>query len=157
MRGRRQKAACRRRRGTSISPPTNSPSGCPDRKPTRSAEVALAFCKECRGWRNAQCVNDWGYPYIREAVSRDLADTKFPPYERQFHYMHLGQVIPAVREWLETASGLPAHNAAALAKIIPDLLVDHYFGSLDEQGLCYGLMVACVEANRGRQGMPKHA
>jgi hypothetical protein len=44
------------------------------------AKVARAFCVECRGWKNARTVNDWGYPYIFENVSKELADTPIPAY-----------------------------------------------------------------------------
>ena len=42
------------------------------------AEAALAFCKECRGWKNARIFNDCGYPFILEDVPKRLADSLDP-------------------------------------------------------------------------------
>jgi hypothetical protein len=108
------------------------------------AEIALAFCKECRGWKNAHRFNDWGYPFIVESVSKKLADTKIPPYERQFHYTHLDKVMAAVREWL---SDMDAYEADAKYEEILSFRFGEYFvGAQDQTGVCHYLMAACVEA-----------
>jgi hypothetical protein len=132
---------------TSGSIPAETETGEASRRRREFAEIALAFCKECRGWENARCINDWGYPYIAEPVSRSLASTKIPPYERQFHYTHLDKVMAAVRKWLRPADITPAHHARVFA-IMPDLFSRFFVGSLDEAGLCYELMEACVAAER---------
>jgi hypothetical protein len=62
------------------------------------AEAALAFCKECRGWKNARIFNDCGYPFILEDVPKRLADTPIPAWERHFHFKHLEKVMQAVEE-----------------------------------------------------------
>lgn len=121
------------------------------------ADVALAFSKECRGWKDAYCVNDWGYPYISESVPKKLAGTKIPPDERHFHYTHLDKVMAAVRDWLKSEGVIPAHYAGLFVDVIPKVLFDEYlYGTLDETGLCRELMSVCVEANRLRKG-PAHA
>src|SRR5437868_4323312 len=75
-----------------------------------AAEVALAFSKECLGWKNARAVKDWGYPYIFENVSREQADTSVPPYRRQFHYTHLDYVAKAVKGWIKPHdTAMPRH------------------------------------------------
>jgi hypothetical protein len=112
------------------------------------ARLALACCKECRGWTNAHYVNDCGYRYVYENVSKELADTSVPPYERQFHYMHLDRVAKAVREWLMLPDITPVHHTRIFATIIPDFFSRYFVGSLDEAGLCYELMAACVVASR---------
>jgi hypothetical protein len=112
------------------------------------AEIALAFCKECRGWKNSHRFNDWGYPYIVESVSKKLADTKIPPYERQFHYTHLDKVMAAVRAWLKPEGIIPTHHARIFVDVIPKLFDKYFCGTLDETALCRELMAACVQANR---------
>jgi hypothetical protein len=110
------------------------------------AEIALTFCMECRGWKNARGVNDWGYPYIRESVSKELANKKSPPYERQFHYTHLDKVMEAVREWMSSK------DAYESAKIFDDVLTfsfEAYFvGAIDQIDVCHDLMATCVKASR---------
>ncbi len=78
-------------------------------------EISLAFCKECLGWSNAYLVDDFGYHYIKEPVSKDLADTTIFPYERQFHYLHFERIIARAEDWcrrngwellLDTATGV---------------------------------------------------
>jgi hypothetical protein len=118
------------------------------------ATTALAFCKECLGWQNAISTNDWGYPYRYEYVSKELADTSVPHYQRQFHYTHLDYVAKAVRTCIRPVDITPAHHARLFATIIPDLFSRFFVGSLDEAGLCYELMAACVEANRIRTDAP---
>jgi hypothetical protein len=112
------------------------------------ADIALAFCKECRGWKNACCFNDWGYPYIVESVSKKLADTPIPPHQRQFHYTHLDRVMAAVRVWLKPTGTIPAHHSGMFVDVIPTLFDKYFFGELDDGGLCRELMAACVAAHR---------
>jgi hypothetical protein len=116
------------------------------------AEIALAFCKECRGWTNAIIVNDWGYPYISDSVSKKLATTKIRPYERHFHYTHLDKVMAAVREWLKPDGVIPPHHAGIFVDVILNLFDKYFYGDLDETALGRELMAACVKANRGRKG-----
>jgi hypothetical protein len=120
--------------------------------PLRAA--ALAFCKECLGWQDALWTNDCGHPYIYEYVDKELAHSPIPPYQRQFGYTHLDQVAKAVREWIRPVDITPAHHARLFATIIPDLFSRFFVGALDEAGLCYELMAACVEANRRRTDAP---
>src|SRR5262249_4614748 len=100
-----------------------------------------------RGWENARSINDFGYPYINQSVTKKLASTRIPPYERHFHYTHLDKVMAAVRDWLKPADITPPHHARVFA-IIPDLFSRFFVGSLDEAGLCFELMEACVAADR---------
>lgn len=112
------------------------------------AEIALEFCRECRGWKNARSINDFGYSYISESVSKELASTKIPPHERQFHYTHLDKVMAAVRDWLKPDGIIPPHHAGIFVDAIPKLFDKYFFGTLDDTGLCRELMAACVKANR---------
>jgi hypothetical protein len=114
-------------------------------------EVALAFCKECRGWENAVSVNDWGFPCIYENVSKELSDRTTPPWRLQFNYIHMDYVAKAVREWIKPLDITPPQHAKIFADVIPDVFARFFVGSLDEAGLCYELMAACVKANRGQQ------
>jgi hypothetical protein len=65
--------------------------------------TALAFCKECLGWKGAYVYNDCGYVYIMESVPKHLAATPIAPWERQFHFNenHVDKVIDAVRKWCD--------------------------------------------------------
>jgi hypothetical protein len=114
------------------------------------AEIALAFCRECRGWTDAHAINDFGYPYISESVSKKLATTKIPPYERQFHYTHLDKVMTAVRDWLKPDCVIPPHHAGIFVDVIPKLFDKYFYGTLDDADLCRELMDACVQVNRRR-------
>jgi hypothetical protein len=114
------------------------------------ADMAMAFCQECRGWKNARSINDCGYPYISESVTKKLADTKIPPYERHFHYTHLDKVMAAVRDWLKPDGVIPQHHAGLFVDVIPNHFDKYFYGTLDETGLCRELMAACVQANRSR-------
>jgi hypothetical protein len=80
-------------------------------------------------------------------VGKKLADTKLPPYERQFHYTHLAKVMVAVRVWLKP-DGIPTHHAGMFVDVIPKLFDKYFFGTLDDRGLCRELMAACVAAHR---------
>ena len=111
-------------------------------------EIALAFCQECLGWKNARSINDWGYPYVSESVTKKLADTPIPPYERQFHYSHLDKVMAAVRAWLKPDGIVPTHQAGVFVDVIHTLFDNYCYGTLDDRGLCRELMAACVAANR---------
>jgi hypothetical protein len=112
------------------------------------AEIALAFCKECRGWTKAIIVNDWGYHYISESVSKKRATTNIRPYQRHFHYTHIDKVMAAVRDWLKPDGVIPPHHAGIFVDVIPKLFDKYFFGALDETGLSRELMAACVEADR---------
>jgi hypothetical protein len=115
------------------------------------SEIALAFCKECRGWENAHRFNDFGYPYIVESVSKKLADTQIPPYERQFHYTHLDKVMAAVQDWLLTAPVTRGDDRMIAARSMRDAFSTYFDGLMDQADLCRKLMAACVEANRNRK------
>ena len=115
------------------------------------AAIALAFCKECRGWTNAIIVNDWGYHYISESVSKKRATTNIRPYERHFHYTHLDKVMAAVRDWLKPDGVIPPHHAGIFVDVIPKLFGKYFFGDLDETALGHELMDACVQAERRRK------
>ena len=113
------------------------------------AAIALAFCRECRGWKNAHSINDFGYPYISESVSKKLADPGIPPYQRHFHYTHADKVMAAVREWL---SAMDAYDAVEKFEDIFNFSFGSYFvGAQDEAEICRDLMAACLEANRRRE------
>lgn len=121
------------------------------------AKVALAFCEECRGWKNPYFVNDWGNPYILNGGSSVLSDSDMQESEYLFRYRQLGAVMAAVRDWLKPVSNIPAHHAKVFVHVIPDVFSQFFVGVLDEAGLCHALMAACVDANRGRQRKTKHA
>jgi hypothetical protein len=112
------------------------------------AEGALAFCKECRGWKDATSVNDFGYPYISESVTKKLASTTIPPYERHFHYTHLDKVMAAVQDWLVTAPVTRGDDRMIAARSMRDACSTYFDGLMDQPDLCRNLMAACVEANR---------
>ena len=112
------------------------------------ADIALAFCQECRGWKNARSINDLGYPYISESVTKKLASTKVPPYERHFHYSHLDKVMAAVQDWLVTAPVTRADDRMIAARSMRDAVSTYFDGLMAQADLSRKLMAACVEANR---------
>jgi hypothetical protein len=115
------------------------------------AEIALAFCRECLGWKNARGVNDCGYPYISESVSKELADTKILPFERQFHYTQPDRVTEAVQAWLESTRSTRDHHTTAAARSMHDAGAKYLAGSLDQADVCRDLLAACVQAYRRRK------
>jgi hypothetical protein len=115
------------------------------------AEIALSFCQECRGWKTAYRINDWGYPYISQSVTKKLADTKIPPFERHFHYTHFDRVMEAVRDWLVTAPIARENDRMIAARSMRDALSRYFDGLMEQAELCRELMAACVEANRSRK------
>jgi hypothetical protein len=112
------------------------------------AEGAPAFCKECRGWKDATSVNDFGYPYISESVTKKLASTTIPPYERHFHYTHLDKVMAAVQDWLVTVPVTRGDDRMIAARSMRDAFSTYFDGLMDQADLCRNLMAACVKANR---------
>lgn len=117
------------------------------------AETALAFCKECLGWKNAYHFTDWGYAYICESVSKELADTELSG-QRHFHYMHLDKVMEKVEEWC----GRNGHSflldaAADGIGSEPRFMLDERFSrckiGTDDPRRC--IMSACLEAHRVRR------
>jgi hypothetical protein len=84
-------------------------------------------------------------------VSKKLADTKMPPYQRHFHYAHLDKVMAVVRDCLKPNGVIPRHHAAIFVDVTHNLFNKYLYGTLDDTGLCRELMDACVQANRGRK------
>jgi hypothetical protein len=97
---------------------------------------------------NAHSINDFGYPYISESVSKQFASTRIPPYQRNFRYTHLDKVMAAVRDWLRPDDIIPPHHAGIFVDVIPKLFDKYFCGTLDDTGLCRELMDACVQATR---------
>src|SRR5262245_56898727 len=71
---------------------------------TARGEIALAFCKECLGWKHAQGMNDYGHFYIYEDVTRELADTPIPPWRRHFRPNDLDVVLKATKTWCDASA-----------------------------------------------------
>jgi hypothetical protein len=116
-----------------------------------NAPTALAFCKECLGWKNAKLSNDWGYIFIRERVPQHLSHRASPPWERSFHFNenHVDCVVAAVRIWCDAnAVGFyleyfpsGSANDCWRASFSPD-------GSGQGDSASAALMSACVTARR---------
>ena len=122
------------------------------------AEVALAFCKECRGWKKARIFNDYGYPFIYESVPKRLAATSIPPWERHFHFKHLDEVMQAAEEWCGPARDLivgrhgPSgmYCAAIYHHSTKDLL-----SAVESPSQIQAVLSACVNARIKKHVLPR--
>jgi hypothetical protein len=100
-------------------------------------EIALAFCKECLGWQDA------------EEHRNQICAHKIPSgWERSLDPFSLARVLARVRRW--TWNKPKGVNAAILAKV-PDFLSTYLDSDMAELELCCCLMYACVEANRSQK------
>jgi hypothetical protein len=97
--------------------------------------VALAFCKECRGWTEAEYTCDnHVYSYTKAGAYLSFDATK------------LSVVMPAVREWL---SATDAYESEQLFDDVLSFSFGSYFlGVLEESEICHDLLATCVEAKR---------
>lgn len=117
------------------------------------AEVALAFCKECLGWRNARFVKSLGSRYITDSADKGLADTPRRAYERRFHYTRLAQVLAQVEEWSEQTNRALLLNGAVddkspVSHFLADKHVVHCTLGTNDQ--CRTILSACLEAHRAQ-------
>lgn len=116
-----------------------------------NTNTALAFCKECLGWKEARICNDFGYVFIRESVPKHLAATPIPPWERQFSFNenHVDHVMDAVRIWCDVRvvdfilEYFPSGSADDCWRVSLGVLTDAH-GELASSAL----MAACLAAHR---------
>jgi hypothetical protein len=124
------------------------------------AEAALAFCKECRGWKHALIFNDCGYPFILEDVPKRLADTPIPPWQRHFHFKHLDDVMQAAEEWCGSSWDLIVDRhgpsgmycAAIYHHATKDLL-----SAVESPSQIGAVLSACVNAGKKQHVLPRQA
>jgi hypothetical protein len=117
----------------------------------KNAETALAFCRECLGWKDAHICNDFGYVFVKESVPKHLAATPIPPWERSFSFNenHIDRVMGAVRIWCD------GHAAGFVLEYFPSgSAVDSWHASLGAHAEAHSdlastaLMSACISAHR---------
>jgi hypothetical protein len=100
-------------------------------------ETALAFCKECLGWQDA------------EEHRNQICAHKIPSgWNRSLDPFSRAHVLDTVRRW--TWNKPKGVNAAILAKV-PDILDTYLDSNMTEHEHCCCLMAACVEANRSQK------
>lgn len=116
-----------------------------------NAKIALAFCKECLGWRDAYISTDFGYVYVKESVPKHLAATPIFPWERSFHFNenHVDRVMAAVKTWCD------ARALGFLLEYFPSASAnDCWRTSVDPDSQAHGdlassaLMSSCITADR---------
>jgi hypothetical protein len=75
------------------------------RRNVEQQATALAFCKECLGWKEARIFVDCGYAYVTESVPKHLSTKAIYPWERHFHFdeNHLHGVMERIRPWCDGA------------------------------------------------------
>jgi hypothetical protein len=121
---------------------TPSAKGTGEHKPVEkmlSSELALAFGKECLGWKDAKIVETdsaikiYHVDKIKAWTSFDLGS--------------LESVMQAVREWHS------ANDAYEVEKQFEELFNfsfgSFFVGAVDEAEICRELVAACVEAHWG--------
>jgi hypothetical protein len=102
-------------------------------------EVALAFCKECLGWKDA------------EEYYNKVCANKIPSgWNRSLDPYRLTHVMDAIWRWIKPKGIIPPHHAAILVRV-PGLFSKYFYHDLNEEELCRELMAACMEANRSRR------
>lgn len=107
---------------------------------TSLADIALAFARECLGWKDAKDGNALG-PFVWS-----------PPYNsgKELWYNSLDKILEAVRRWCDShdaAMELAYHGFLTgewEARVATPVSVEE----MVHGDLCHALLAACVEAAR---------
>jgi hypothetical protein len=122
------------------------------------AEIALAFCKECRGWKNAKIFNDFGYLFILESVPKRLAAFPTPPWERHFHFKHVDGVMKAAEEWCGSLRDLivDRHGPSGIyCAAIYNHATKDLLSAVESPRQIEAVLSACVNARKKEYVLPR--
>lgn len=113
--------------------------------------TALAFCKECLGWKESHIIVDFGYAYISESVPKPLSTKAIYPWQRHFHFNenHLDSVMGAISPWCDAG-----HLRLTLEYFPSGSSKDCWRASFESHaqaysdGACAALLAASLAAHR---------
>jgi hypothetical protein len=121
------------------------------------AEAALAFCRDCLRWEDAEAIDDWGCIYVRR---RQAKSWKALPHTKGdfFFAQQLDVVLDAIREWADT-NGLRIELTSLGSTADRWIATFSHFSSDSADPLgrqarpthCHALLAACVEAHGKRK------
>jgi hypothetical protein len=112
------------------------------------AEIALAFCRECLGWKKATIGNS---PFAGMIGNGPL------PGSECFNFVSLNTVMEAARAWWQSVGGEKDFRfRIELGDNLNIVSINRHDDAADIAGiatapcenLCFGLMAACLEAAR---------